>query len=235
MVIPAKWKTLAAAVAIVAAGAPLFAACNAVLGIEEATVDPDLGLGGASGDGGTASSSGNGGGGGGQSDELTCLNYCDVIDANCREINAEYISQEVCVAMCNTFDKGQPGDSTGDSLACRLHYALKAADDPVAHCQAGGPLAQGKCADPCDSFCLLTANLCDPHPFGDPATCKTDCEAFTYLIAGDDGEVGDLLFLNGDTLNCRIYHLESAYDPAVPTASTVHCPHTKTMSAACTD
>ena len=251
MVISSRWKLGVFAAGITLSAALPLAACNALLGVTEATVDPDLD-GGTDGSGGgsstvtsttssgtgsssSSSSSGTGGGSG-----ISCLSYCQTIAKNCTGINAEYISLDVCMAMCATFDPGQPGDMTNDSLACRQGHALEAATDPITYCQQAGPLAAGPCTTPCSAFCLLDFNLCGPHnvfPFdGGTKDCKTECEGFPYLISAnstDAGPAGDILFLSGNTLNCRIYHLESAYNPADPNAIALHCPHTAVDSATC--
>jgi hypothetical protein len=251
MVMPSRLKFGVFAAAVALAAALPVTACNALLGVTEATLDPDLDGGTDGGGGGSGSttsaastgsvgSSGSGSTGSGGSAGVSCSSYCSTIAKNCTGVNAEYISLDVCLAMCGTFDPGQPGDMTNDSLACRQANAVKAAADPITYCQQAGPLAAGPCATPCSAFCLLDFNLCGAHnafPYdGGTKDCKTKCEAFPYLISADStdaGPVGDILFLSGDTLNCRIYHLESAYNPADPNAIALHCPHTAVDSATC--
>jgi hypothetical protein len=203
------------------------AACNGVLGIGEAMVDPTL-------DGGPDGAGADGGAGN------PCSRYCTTVATNCKDINAEYISLDVCEEMCATFDPGQPGDMTNDSLACRLAHAELAATDPVTHCQQAGPLAAGSCTSACSAFCLLAFNRCNPgglFPFdGGTKDCKAECEEFPYLVSADAGAlgaVGDIVFLSGNTLNCRLYHLESAYTPGDSNAVKQHCPHTAADSATC--
>jgi hypothetical protein len=201
-------------------------ACNLVLGIGVAAYDPAID------DAGTeAGPPGN-----------NCATYCALIAQSCTGDNAEYIDPGTCSAMCATFDPGQPGATSGDSLACRITYAQLSASDPVTNCQKAGPLAEGSCSDPCSSFCVLDDALCTsiglfPYDGGVPS-CKAACAQYPYLLsvdAGDAGDagVGDIVFLSGNTLNCRIYHLESAYNPDSPDASTYHCPHTGVVSATC--
>jgi hypothetical protein len=202
----------------------------------------EAGTGGAAG-GGMAGASGMGGGAAGAAGSPAvdpCVTYCDTIAQSCTGLNAEYISREVCLAMCGTFDPGQPGDQTNDSLACRMRHATLAATDPLVHCQQAGPLAAGECADPCGPFCILAYNLCNPaglFPYKDGVkACRTACAAFPYLKSSDPANtepVGDIIFLGGDTLNCRLYHLESAYNPGDPNAIKVHCGHTAVDSATC--
>jgi hypothetical protein len=211
------------AILAVASGLGLVA-CNGILGIGEAVVDPSLEDAGPEGG----------------SDTIACAAYCDLIDKSCTGQNAEYISRAVCVEMCQTFDPGRVGDTTTDSLACRYGRAQQAASDPATLCQRAGPLAGGGCADPCNAFCLLADTLCEPNqlfPYdGGVTECRAECAKYIYLLtpdAGADSGVGDTSLSDGDTLNCRLYHLESAYDPVTPKALKTHCPHTGSDSAAC--
>ena len=151
--------------------------------------------------------------------------------------NGEYLTNDVCMAMCATFDTGKLGDTTGDSRGCRLTYA-QAASDPATYCQKAGPLGGGGCAEPCNSFCNLDDVLCAQAGVivyeGGIAECEQACKGFTYLLTVDaGGTVGDVALSTMDTLNCRLYHLESAYDPTNPKSTNYHCPHTAPVSATC--
>ena len=212
------------------------AACNSILGIGTATDDPSLD------DAGSGQPDGGDGGGDGND----CTTYCGLLAASCSGNNTEYISNADCQAICANFDPGQTTASTGDTLGCRIHYAQMAAADPLTYCQKAGPVAGGGCnSDPCHAFCVLVADLCDAngiHPYdGGTADCLSSCAGYTYLLSdgdaglpdGGDAGIGDTALSNGDTLNCRIYHLESAYNPAVMDAYKTHCPHTAAVSAAC--
>ncbi len=209
MVIAKKQKRLGALLLLLAGGlsAP---ACNLVLGIGKASVDPSL--------------------------ESGCTAYCDLMAQSCTGTNAEYISDAVCNAMCTNFDMGKTGDTSGDTLGCRMTYAQKAASDPVTYCQQAGPVATG-CIDPCSAFCTLDDDLCTPaglFPYdAGPPSCETACAQYTYLRTVDAGDAGDTDLTGGNTLNCRIYHLESAYDPTNSTNVHTHCPHTGVVSATC--
>jgi len=202
--------------AIVAALAALTLACNGVLGIGEATVDPTLA------DGGSTPQTG-------------CAGYCATIMTNCTGMNAEYIDQDTCMVMCQHFEPGLPDDTAQDSLACRTYHANAAAQDPTFHCRHAGPLGGGVCGDdPCGPYCLLDFALCgdlNPPPFdGGESGCRAACDAnFKYNTV----DAGDIVPNTGNSLNCRIYHLESAYQPSNPSAKLTHCPHTAVNSATC--
>jgi hypothetical protein len=201
-------------------------ACNSILGIGPATDDPALDMAEAG---------------------LNCATYCSVIMANCTGDNAEYLSTDVCLDMCGMWDQGMTGDM-GDSLACRLALATKAASNPADNCPLGGPLAVG-CPQttPCYAFCELDFDRCNPvglYPYtddaGDYSLCETDCAAYPYVqesmppADAGDGGIGDIFFTVGNTLNCRLYHLENAYvrSDAGATQAT-HCPHTAQDSPVC--
>lgn len=90
---------------------------------------------------------------------------------------------------------------------------------------AGGsnePLTQ---AELCESFCTDEFKTCtgDLQQYDDLADCAAKCNQFAR------GSVGDT---TGNTLDCRIYHLNAA---ATVSAST-HCPHTSAdPTAFCVD
>lgn len=193
------------------------ASCNAIFGFDEASVDPKL----------VETSTDT-------NEPLTCDAYCDAIMKNCTGPNQEYISPEVCRAMCVHFEPGIPNKHDDDSLACRLYHAVNAASSPTVHCKHAGPTGGGHCGDqPCNAYCLLVTALCNgplaPFGTGGELACRQECAKYTYVT---DPSMPDIVE-SGNTLNCRVYHLESAYMPDNPAARTTHCPHTGTQSAAC--
>ena len=229
-----RWRwvcvVVAASAASAAASIGALAGCNAVLGIDEAKLDPSLadsGQGGGDGAAGDASDAGSG--------VVNCDTYCADITKNCTGTNAEYISIDVCKAMCAHLEPGLPGEQSGDSLACRAYHAGVAAGDPSFHCRHAGPVGGGTCGDqPCNPFCLLDFALCggqaSPPYDGGELGCRQACDGvFRYDTSPDASDIPQ----SGNTLNCRVYHLEAAYDPSNPSALTTHCPHTATVSATC--
>jgi hypothetical protein len=185
--------------------------CNAILGYDAATLEsPES-------EAGTA---------------LSCSSYCSTIMSTCTGTNTEYLDNQVCTSMCQVFDPGIASDTTGDSLACRIAHLAAAKADPATGCPQAGPTGAGACGtDPCQAFCELDLSLCSTQPtppYPNQTTCQTDCDGFSY-----DAGLGDLTQSAGNTLNCRIYHLESAYDTDNPSAQSEHCPHTQVISATC--
>jgi hypothetical protein len=189
-------------------------ACNAVLGISAASVE----------DGGTDAGT-------------PCEAYCTAVVKSCP--NAEYNDVPTCLALCGALDLGQPTDTNKDSVGCRAHYAALSASDP-SNCRAAGPLGGGVCGSSvCANFCQLDTYACtgDNAQFdGGEVGCEAECAALfpTYLI--DAGN--DLALSDGNTLNCRIWHLQAAVAPGGGAAMLAeHCPHTgiPSQSAFCHD
>jgi hypothetical protein len=187
----------------------LAAGCNGVLGIDEAKVDPSLI---------DASNTGL---------VYDCPSYCATIAKNCTGANLEYVTDKACTEMCGHFDLGRPGDEDGDSLACRVYHANAAAMDPNVHCRHAGPLGGTHCGDPCSAFCLQDLAICGTTAYASESQCRTTCALYPYLTAGPGA--GDVSIEDGPTLNCRLYHLESAVvDPVT------HCNHTSLNNVHCT-
>jgi hypothetical protein len=204
-------------VPVIAASAVV--ACNAILGIDDAHVDPRT------------------------VESLSCANYCASIMTRCTGVQAEYTSKDVCEAMCSQLDPGRLGEKQNDSLACRLTYLKQAESNPSLYCPQAGPLGSGPCStDVCASFCSLASALCTPRgqfPYDGEPACRGVCARVPYAKEGADagraGPVGDLVFASGNTLNCRLYHLQSAYEVGNAAAPLRHCPHIAAESSTCHD
>ncbi len=204
-------------VGALAACAAAVVACNGLLGIGPASAESD--------DGGASP---------------TCQYYCDTIMQNCPmgTPNAEYLSPDICMSMCPAFDSNNTiKDSKDDTLDCRIFNAQQAAKNPDLYCRFAGPLGGGHCgSDPCEPFCTLDTGYCNgqcvngdckPVIYSSPAACETACtKNFPYLT-----DAGDTALESTDTLNCRLWHLETAFTSA--DLGEYHCPHTAVVSATC--
>jgi serine/threonine protein kinase len=163
----------------------------------------------------------------------TCDRYCDQVMKNCTGSNAEYLSREICMKMCPAFEIGVAGgDTANGTLGCRLYQANAAESAPEEHCRAAGPLGGRHCGkDPCEPFCTLAVTYCTapkPAPYaGGLADCEAACKNYRYLV----GDAGDTTLESGNTLNCRLWHLETAYTS--DDFGMFHCPHTKRVSSTC--
>ncbi len=162
-----------------------------------------------------------------------CDRYCDLVMKNCTGDNAEYLSRSICMKMCPAFEIGATsGDTAHATLGCRVYHANEAATAPAEHCRAAGPLGGRRCGkDPCEPFCTLAVTYCAPPkavPYpGGIADCQAACKTFPYLV----GDAGDTTFESGNTLNCRLWHLETAYTS--DDFGMFHCPHAKRISSTC--
>ena len=54
------------------------------------------------------------------------------------------------------------GDTTGNTIGCRLYHAGAAAADPVLHCPHAGPTGGNVCGSWCDNYCQLMAQETEP-------------------------------------------------------------------------
>jgi len=217
------------------------AGCNGILGIERATLESDAGGSDAdAGDGGADEDAP--GVVAPPPDPLTCENYCTVIMQNCTDSNREYLSPAVCLKLCGYIIQTDltnpyypypgPTPDNRDSLGCRLWHAHSAKNDPATHCRHAGPLGADQCGGPCEPFCNLDWRYCDDdnqiHVYAGQVTgCESVCDGG---LPYDEGDSGDLVDTTHNTLNCRLWHLETAIDEGDPTT---HCPHTGEQSATC--
>ncbi|HEY1691414.1 MAG TPA: hypothetical protein VGG39_04590 [Polyangiaceae bacterium] len=215
-----KSTSVVAAAVLVLGGGLL--ACNGLLGIGAASLESD--------DGGTVDAGGGG---------LSCATYCATVMQNCTDENAEYLSADICNAMCPAFELGGAvADTADDTVGCRLFFAQQAAQTPATSCRMAGPLGGNHCGtNPCGPFCAQDIVYCNgratdagavPVPYeGGVPGCLTSCQSYPYLT----GDAGDTTSESGNTLNCRLWHLETAYT-SNPFA-VFHCPHTEQVSSTC--
>jgi hypothetical protein len=157
----------------------------------------------------------------------TCSAYCAKIQMNCTAAsgdaggNAQYMDAATCNSYCTTaagWPAGTTGDTSGNTIGCRLYHAGAAAADPVLHCPHAGPTGGNVCGSYCENYCQLMAKNCTgANAVYDAATCMSKCTTIPT-----SGQVNDTA---GNTIQCRIYHLgAAATDPVL------HCPHSKTIA-----
>jgi hypothetical protein len=195
-------------------------ACNAVLGIEEASLDPSFRPGEDAGANVDAAPDGG--------DDLSCNAYCVTLREACTGLNQQYLNDEACLAYCRAMDLGVAGESGKDTLACRVSFARQARTiEPSTNCRIAGPLGGGVCgSDACVNYCKLNRTLCQDQAFALTAECVTACSTWpfdpTLAVQADEDK---------NSLNCRNYHLQAAF--AAPNQDAIHCPHTKAVSDTC--
>ena len=153
----------------------------------------------------------------------TCAAYCDKIQLNCIAGDgggsAQYPGTSDCINHCMTaaaWPAGRSGDTSGNSIGCRLYHAGAAAADPLLHCPHAGPTGGNVCGTWCENYCQLMAKNCTgSSSVYDAPTCMTRCATIPT-----NGHANDPA---GDSVQCRIYHLGvAASDPAT------QCPNAKT-------
>jgi hypothetical protein len=211
----------------------LLVGCNAVLGLEDAHVDSSIGKAG-SGEAGSAGTAGGGnagsdssaGAGGAPADSL-CERYCQAVTKGCVDTHAQYTDLAACLAMCPLYPEGTPGDVSGNSINCRLDFALKAPGEPLTYCTWAGPGGDGKCGSNCEGFCTLMTPTCtkettlaDGDFFASNDACLTTCAGLPDV--GNYSATDDKLQSGTDHVECRLYHVGAAIfaDDAA-----THCPH----------
>lgn len=102
---------------------------------------------------------------------LDCSTYCTAIQANCTAANAQYSDTAHCMATCASFTVGTSTttDPAGNTLGCRINYAVAATTMPATHCAHAGPAGDLLAAttpafcsggDVCTSFCALEIMAC---------------------------------------------------------------------------
>jgi hypothetical protein len=141
-------------------------------------------------------------------------------------------SDEVISDIPGAGDAGAAGDTstptagTGGASAGAAGVTGDAGDDGMSVAGAAGgssePLTQ---AELCEKFCTDEFVTCtgDLQQYDTLEDCAAACNQFARGTEGDTA---------GNTLDCRIYHLNAA----ATVDAMVHCPHTgATPTAACVD
>jgi hypothetical protein len=230
---------------------PLLAAlvgCNSLLELDEAHLDPSIGQSGASGSlgaGGSAGANTSGSGGsavaggeGGMPDEpaTACERYCEAVTEGCTGDSTQYTDYDACLVTCPYFPLGTEGDTTGNTLQCRLNYALKAPSEPVTYCTWAGPGGDGMCGSNCEGFCTLMTATCTPTSTGAAGEyfpsneeCLNRCA--TLPAVGSYCATDNSITGGADTFECRLYHVAAAI---YADDSAIHCPHAMGL-ALCVD
>jgi hypothetical protein len=113
--------------------------------------------GGAKGSGGSTSTTGGATGAGGAKTDAgadagtsPCETYCADEGRLCTGLNVQFTTNEDCLATCATYATGTPGDSTGDTLACRMTHLgfITSAAYATTHCQHTGKTPTDFCIPP---------------------------------------------------------------------------------------
>jgi len=150
---------------------------------------------------------------------LNCQAYCTAIMAACTGNDKQYLDNATCLAMCGKLPVGDAGAMMGGTLACRIYHTQVASQNmqqAATHCPHAGPYGFGGCGGEVENFCLLYA-----------AQCGTFGNGNCTQAAGQINNPMSMAFLtnnSGNTLDCRQYHLENAYQ-ANNMNGMGHCSH----------
>lgn len=223
----------------------VLAGCNSLLELDEAHVDPDIGKSGASatlatsGAGGSSdagSSAESGAGGMPEKPATLCEQYCEAVTEGCTGERTQYTDYDACLVTCPYFPEGTAGDTTSNTLQCRLNYALKAPSEPVTYCTWAGPGGDGMCGSNCEGFCALMTATCTESSTSAPGDyfpsneeCLSRCS--TVPAVGSYCATDNSITGGADIFECRLYHVAAAIyaDDAA-----IHCPHAMGL-ALCVD
>lgn len=195
----------------------------------------------------------------------TCADYCGTWNETCaRRFPYEFgVQTGDCVEFCERMN-WEPGrfeplpHPPTNSIGCRIYHMANALGSDAnrdLHCPHAGATGDGVCGDHCDNYCHLATQICgdidfetllgEPSAagidrdrflatFGDPDICATWCrgEGRADAIA-TNGQHGDT---EGDSVQCRMYHLITAADGQNIRGRASHCAHGSLTSfqGACT-
>ncbi|HEX7604171.1 MAG TPA: hypothetical protein VF316_21280 [Polyangiaceae bacterium] len=164
--------------------------------------------------------------------EISCSRYCSDIATVCTGDNVQFTDTPTCNRFCGQMTLGTL-NSGDDSVACRLTNVSNAKEPGSEHdsCIFAGVATNcgtGNGDKQCDAFCKLDRALCGDLAYKSQAECATACAAWSKVFTGPT--IGS----TGNTLQCRVYHLQLSQTGNEADRVT-HCPHTLPTSAKCND
>lgn len=153
-----------------------------------------------------------------------CQGYCDLMIRGCEANGSpQYDDMNDCLTQCATFAAdGNHGDTTGDTLQCRIHYATVAIVNggQAPNCSYAAAVSTPCVNDPdftCAHFCSIMNSTCTGanRQYADVAACLARCSSWSVGAVDDRGI---------STLGCRLYYAGAARDGNA-TAKHLYCPH----------
>jgi len=121
----------------------------------------------------------------------------------------------MCTALYTNL--GTIGNTTGNSLACRLyHVQVAITTKTLVHCSHASANGNGQCGDTCSNYCGQLAVTCTGAnaQYGTNQACSDYCTNNLLAFPGNYNDTAP------DTLGCRLYH-----NSAVTILGVTHCPH----------
>jgi hypothetical protein len=146
---------------------------------------------------------------------------------SCAGVNAQYVDDADCAAVCAALPIGPGPSSTADDLGCREFHAALAGSNQMTHCPHAGPFGGDACGTHCDAFCRINAAVCGSgagKPYASVATCMTACAG--YARGQHVSAAGPI---SGDSFDCRAWHLLKAAQDSASAAT--QCPNTAPSGA----
>lgn len=159
-----------------------------------------------------------------------CTEYCDTVMRACpvESGSAVYSGVELCLAVCKYLPPGSPGDKFKNSVECRLEQARaveRTNGEDLSGCPGAGLGGEGTpdaggavCNSACENFCDLYMQECTDtdkyRVFASKQECLDDCATVPDL-GGYSTQIAE-----GNTLQCRLWHVTAAADQSWP-----HCNH----------
>ena len=187
----------------------------------------------------------------GHAQALTGEAYCDLMSNYCLEEvlhDEDFCLTFVDNAVPNAISVGSLSDASGNTLGCRIHYALEAETAEAAGdestrrtaCEKAALTGGQTCGSFCENYCDLaiqTCNLSNNVEYEgtalfmsggtpSPSACETACAEFPEDVL-DGVSQTDQLFGYGGTVQCRIHHLQAAVVEGQenPNSYGLHCGH----------
>jgi len=173
---------------------------------------------------------------------LSCVTMCTEVMAECIGAFRQFDSMEQCMSMCADMALGTESDASGNTVGCRITHVRRGVMMGAldVHCNHAGPTGGLVCGSYCDNLCkgattaCVTANGVENPPYDSYEACMGLCEQ------DEEGNGGypvsnQIIIANGDSVNCRIFHLANAYKYLGndETLLNVHCGHTGELSDTC--
>lgn len=167
----------------------------------------------------------------------TCSDYCLLVTGEACNDTPQYSNFDICERTCAQFAGWEPGtfdQGRGNTIGCRMNSIDLAVTNPSESelfCAQAGLTGGNVCGSWCDVYCDVMERNCSgvPGSYLPPDECRSACAGFRT-----DGAPGDQ---RGDTVQCRIYHLTLAGNPAGSAPQDqLHCPHGRAVpNAFCVD
>lgn len=184
----------------------------------------------------------------------TCADYCGTWGEVCDSRFPEEfgVQDGDCRSYCETmeWESGRfeplPHPDT-NSIGCRLYHMQNAIGSDAnrdLHCPHSGASGGQVCGDLCENYCHMANAICSDVDFGsilgDASGAAIDREVFMATFGDKDicstwcrgegraaalattGQVGDV---EGDSIQCRMYHLITAADGQTLRGRATHCAH----------